>query len=452
MLLSREQLRDHLQAVIKDKGRQGHLTEGLVSELAELPASYDALYDFAVKLSDLPMQTDWHYVEPNDLNGILEQCDPTRPRGVMRELPEDDVQSRIKAAFLGSVVGCILGKPLEINPTLEEIKAALEPLGEWPLNNYVTQKAAESFSRPPHPDWAETVREAIRYVAPDDDINYTIMGMLVLEKYGSDFTKPQLLELWLNNLQPAFTWGPERTLLAHATLDSLPFGATKPDTQTLETWVNILNPRDEFCGAMIRADAYGYACPGNPELAAKLAWRDASMTHRRTGIYGTMFAAAAIATAFVAKDALEIFETALKFVPQKSRFYEKVAASLQVVSDSEDWLEAYRQIHADNRQYSHCLVYQETGTLINTLKFATSIGDGICKQVMQGNDTDSYGATAGSILGAFFGSGQLEERWLKPFNDEIHVRLATFFETSLSVVTDRLTQLPGLIKSQSEHL
>ena len=32
-----------------------------------------------------------------------------------------------------------------------------------------------------------------------------------------------------------------------------------------------LNPSDEQCGAMIRADAYGYACPGRPALAAELA-------------------------------------------------------------------------------------------------------------------------------------------------------------------------------------
>ena len=201
----------------------------------------------------------------------------------------------------------MLGKPLEINPTLDEIRTALKPLGNWPLNDYVTKQAAFNFTRPPHPDWTETVRENIRCVAPDDDINYTVMGLLVLKQHGLDFTKSQLLELWLNNLQPAFTWGPERTLLAHAALDSLPFGETLPDDATLETWVDVLNPRDKFCGAMIRADAYGYACPGNPELAATLAWRDASLTHRRTGIYGTMFAAAAIATAFIAKEPLRDF-------------------------------------------------------------------------------------------------------------------------------------------------
>ena len=45
-----------------------------------------------------------------------------------------------------------------------------------------------------------------------------------------------------------------------------------------------LNPADEHCGAMIRADAYGYACPGDPARAAALAHRDATLTHRRTGV------------------------------------------------------------------------------------------------------------------------------------------------------------------------
>jgi hypothetical protein len=65
---------------------------------------------------------------------------------------------------------------------------------------------------------------------------------------------------------------------------------------------------------------------------------------------------------------------------------------------------------------------------------------------MQGNDTDSYGATAGSLLGAYFGPGHLEERWLEPFHDTIHVALANFHEQSLSALAKRMGKLPSLVE------
>ena len=53
----------------------------------------------------------------------------------------------------------------------------------------------------------------------------------------------------------------------------------------------------------------------------------------------------------------------------------------------------------------------------------------------QENDTDSFGATAGSILGAYFGPKGLDERWLAPFNDDLRTGLARFYERSLSKMT-----------------
>jgi len=435
-------LRTHLRAVIKDKSRQGHTTTGLIDELERLPDSYDALHAFAERIATLPLREDWPYVEPNDWAGIVVACDRDRPQEPLRAVEANDIARRVEAAFLGSVCGCMLGKPLEINPTLPEIRRVLEPLGEWPLTDYVTERGAHAFDRPPHPDWTETVRENVRWVAPDDDINYTVLGMLLLEQHGVKFTRQDLLRLWFKHLPPGFTWGPERTTLMKATLDTLPFAEPDPSDETLEVWASVLNPHDEFCGALIRADAYGFAAAGNPSLAAELAWRDAGLTHRRTGIYGTMFVAAAIATAFVAKEPLEIFETSLRFVPRESRFYAIVSDSLEEVSHASDWLDGYHRIHGKYRQYSHCAVYQEVGTLINTLRFSENVGDGICKQVMQGNDTDSFGATAGSILGAFFGPGHLEERWLEPFNDDIRTKLAGFPERSLATLSQRMGKLP----------
>jgi ADP-ribosylglycohydrolase len=177
-----------------------------------------------------------------------------------------------------------------------------------------------------------------------------------------------------------------------------------------------------------------------------MAWHDASWTHRKTGIYGAMFIAAAIATAFVVTDRMAIFETALQYVPQKSRFYEITADCLSIVRDAGDWLQAYERIHTKYIEYAHCRIYQEVGTLINTMRFAPDIATGIGMQVAQGNDTDCFGEIAGSLLGAYFGPGNLDPRWMAPFNNEIRTSLANFHEQTLSNVTARIAALPELIE------
>jgi ADP-ribosylglycohydrolase len=436
-------LREQLTAVIAAKNEQGHVTDGLTDQLAALPDSYDKLAEFSRKLTGLPLRDDWPYVEPSDLAGIWNECDPSRPLMEIAPIDLADSARRVETAFLASCCGCVLGKPLEINPTLAEIRAGLEAIGEWPMRDYISERIAPHLPRPLHHSWSATCREHIAWVEHDDDINYTIMGMLALERDGLNFNHETLRSLWLHHIPVSTTFGPERFILIKAALNSLNGGVK----DAFEEWVTILNPRDELCGALIRADAYGYACPGNPALAAELAWRDASFTHRRTGIYGTMFVAAAIASAQAERDRLRIFDTALKFVPRRSRFYRIVSDSLNDVAEASDWLDGYNRIHGKYAEYSHCRVYQEVGTLINTLRFAENIGDGICKQVSQGNDTDSFGATAGSILGCYFGPGHLESRWLEPFRDDIHTALACFYERSLTSLAKRMSQLPRLICS-----
>ncbi len=443
MLPSVELLRKLLTMVISDKREQGHMTESLDEELAALPENLDSFALFAHRLSELPMRDDWPYFEPPGLDAIWTECDPERPLGVMAQIDAEDARQRVRAAFLGRVCGCMLGKPFEIDASFDEIREALEPGGEWPLDDYPSERAILSLKEQ-QGQWRELVRERIDHVAPDDDINYTILAMLALEEHGLNFTHADLLQLWLYNLPVAATFGSERTTLLKAGAHSL--AELAPE---FEEWVTVLNPGDELCGALIRADAYGYACPGQPALAASLAHRDASMTHRRTGVYGSMFVAAAIATAFVAKDPLEIFRTALSFVPSRSRFHEAVADSIREVSDASDWLDGYRRIHSKYESYGFCRIIQEVGTVINTLRFATSVGDGICKQVSQGNDTDSFGATAGSILGVFFGPGHLESRWVDPFRDDIHTALAVFHDRSLSRLVDRMAELPSRIAGET---
>ncbi|MCW2542569.1 MAG: hypothetical protein JWM40_121 [Frankiales bacterium] len=433
--MSLDLLRGLVGHVLSDKDEQGHEVAGLRDELAEVPDSYDALLSFARRLRDLPLRADWPWVEPSDLDGI--QSVAAFPSAV---LPAGEVAARIETAFLARVAGCILGKPFEFDPTLDELRGVLEPAGEWPLRDYVSL-STNALLRAPQPQWPELVREQITHVAEDDDINYTVIAMLLLERHGRDFTADDLRREWLLQLPVLATFGPERTQLLAAGLSTLLGGSPSADA-------DLLNPFDEHCGALIRADAYGYACPGDPAQAASLAHRDAFVTHRRTGVYAPMLVAAAISLALVSSpdDRLGPWSRALEYVPPQSRFAAIVRDSLAEVSKATDWLDGYRRIHGRYGAYSHCRVYQEIGTLLNTSRFAADVGEGICLQVMQGNDTDSFGATAGSYLGALLGPSAFDRaHWLGRFDDTIHLALAACHIQSLSELARRMSRLPDRI-------
>lgn len=449
MLPSLPFLRTRLDVMLHEKAKQGHDVAGLPSELAALPASYDAYHAFAEKLASLPMKAGWQYVEPHALEDIWNECDPKRPLGPITVLSKEDRRARIKEAFLGAVAGCILGKPLEFNPTLAQIRSAAESLGEWPINDYVRTDMLD-IMKGKHGSWTDTTRGNISYVTADDDINYDIIGMLAIEQHGAAFTHINLMDLWLLNLPPRWTWGPERGLLLTAGRE-WGEGRMKTDTSydPFDAWTAVWNPGEELCGAAIRVDAYGYACAGNPARAAELAWRDATLTHRRTGVYGAMFVAAAIAAAFAKpKDPLDIFRTAIQFIPQKSRFYSVLADSLEMVRTADDWLTGYERINAKYSMHAHCQVYMECATLMNSAKFARSTDHGFCMQVAMGMDTDCFGEIIGSILGAYFGPGYLDPKWIAPFNDDLRTSLGNFHERSLSAVAERMAALPECIEQR----
>ncbi len=431
-------LRNSLLQQIASKERQGHDCGGMNQELKEAPASYDALWDIARRIAATPLRADWSWVEPNDLDAIRAEC-PSWPAAPLVITDPVAIIPRVEAAFLTSVCGCILGKPLEVSTDLAHIRQAAEAVGEWPLRDYIPEKMLVALGMR-HGDAAYTTREEIRFAGADDDINYTILGMLLMEQHGTEFTTQHVGELWFKHLPCGWQWGPERTMnmrYAQATI------CTSKDPFDWRSAGDVANPGDEQCGALIRADAYGYACPGDPGKAAALAWKDAIYSHRRTGVYGTMFAAAAIASAFTARDWRGIFEPALACIPSRSRFADTVRRSLEMVSAASGWLDGYRLVHDAFREHGHCQVYQEIGTVINTLRFARDCGDGICMQVSQGNDTDSFGCTAGSILGAFHGPGSLDARWLAPFHNTIHTSIAGFTEQRLTTVARRMGCLPG---------
>ena len=147
MIISLETLKTRIRGVVLNKGEQGHVIDGLISKLESLPESYDVLLEFANGLSDLPVRPDWPHIEPNGIEDIWEESDPSRHTGTVASIDLEESAQRVESAFLGSVAGCVLGKPLEVMLSGHEIRSALEAMGDWPLDKYVSKRIEDFLPR-----------------------------------------------------------------------------------------------------------------------------------------------------------------------------------------------------------------------------------------------------------------------------------------------------------------
>ena len=68
---------------------------------------------------------------------------------------------------------------------------------------------------------------------------------------------------------------------------------------------------------------------------------------------------------------------------------------------------------------------------------------GIRLAVAAGWDTDSAGATVGSVLGALIGRDGIDPAWTTPLHDRLATSLPGAPERSLTELADRVRALPG---------
>jgi len=267
-----------------------------------------ALYDCLSQLRPTPA---FPYVEPSDLESIRQARTQSTLLPALH-LPEETLKDHILGAWLGRCAGCTLGKPVE-GFTQAQVEIYLKAAGAYPLVDYIPLLDSLPDGIHLHPSFVDTVRGRISYMSRDDDTDYTIIGLHVLEKYGPNFTSENVGEAWQNMLPYNMVFTAER--IAYRNLvNELPI----PQTASFR------NPFREWIGAQIRADGFAYAAAGHPRLAAEMAFRDAVISHVKNGIYGEMLAAAMIAEAFTTRDVYQIIQAGLDEIPQKSRLAEAV--------------------------------------------------------------------------------------------------------------------------------
>lgn len=436
----------------------------LLNELNNLPDSIDKFIAFGRKLKGTKYRPDYKYYEPDDLEQI-KACRPQNHEDVIHMFPTSDldnenlsadqirdmnlskkeIKDKIYGGVFGRIAGCILGKPLEVAWGLADIKNYLEPLGAWPLSDYVPQYSPTQ-KHALRRDCIDSMKGFISHAQPDDDINYLILGLHVLEDYGVDFTSRDMAKTWLENLPINWTWGPEHSryrLFANADL----FSDAIPQDDEFDELTWLFNDGEELIGAMIRGDAFGLVNPRYPAVAAEMAYRDGYMTHKKTGLYAEMWVAATISAAFGTFDPVKAIEIGAKQLPEKSRYYEAIMEALDISVSRKNWLDAYEIINKKWGHLGHAGTFNETAAIINAL--VHSVGENgivdfekaICMTVMHGWDADCSGATAGCIAGVLAGYHNIPQKWLAPLNNTFSTCVATEDDVNIDKIAERMYQM-----------
>jgi ADP-ribosylglycohydrolase len=368
--------------------------------------------------------------EPEELGEILAESEATRFR-----LPgNDELAARVHGAWLGRAVGCLLGKPVEKIPR-EGIRELLEATGRWPLSDYFTARELpeEVAARWP---WNKasaptSLAEVIDGMPEDDDLNWTMLGVLLLERAAPGFTVDDVAKVWLD-FQPAgriFT--AERIALRNLLLALDP-----PRTATHA------NPFREWIGARIRVDAYGWAAGGDTHAAARMAWEDARLSHTANGVYAAMFMAAAHAASLGGASAGECVETGMGVVPLRSRLAGALQTARALAAGGRDWEAVVDALYERYGSYHWVHAINNTALVAAALcRYESDFTGGICAVVAGGWDTDSNGAAVGSILGACLGPDAIEARWTEPLHNRIASSVPGFGDTRIDDLAQRTVAL-----------
>ena len=181
------------------------------------------------------------------------------------------------------------------------------------------------------------------------------------------------------------------------------------------------NPFLHWIGADIRSDPFGYMAPGYPELAAKMAYRDAYLSHRQNGIYGEMLFSATIAAAFTVDNAVDAFKIGLTEIPKDCDLTRDINWALDAGKYISDYKAAREAV--DTRFAGMSGVHTNNNACLTL--FGLMIGNGdfskaISETVAMGLDNDCNAATVGSIAGIIAGPEGIAEHWTRPFNNIVH--------------------------------
>jgi ADP-ribosylglycohydrolase len=334
-------------------------------------------------------------------------------------LPPDYVE-RVYAGVLGKIIGVYLGRPFE-GWSYERIMAEL---GE--IYYYVH----EQLDKP--------------LIVTDDDIAGTFTFLRALPDYGNrrDLTPAQIGQTWLNYIieeRAILWWGGLGNSTEHTAYLRLKDGIPAPQSGSMALNGKVVA---EQIGAQIFIDGRAMVAPGDPEFAAELARRAASVSHDGEAVYGAQVLAAMEAQAFVESDIDKLIDIGVSFIPKDSVIYRMIAQIREWHSEEVDWRATRNRLAASfgyDKYGGNCHIVPNHGLIIHSLLYGD---DDFQKSLMivntSGWDTDCNSGNVGCLMGIKNGLQGIEAGpdWRGPVSDRLYLSTADGGRAITDAVTE----------------
>lgn len=371
-----------------------------------------------LKLQGAAVADDYAYLEPSGWEEIKAACNVTT---FQRTQKEELIFDRLLGGILGKCIGCLVGKPIE-GWKKNKITSFLKETNNFPLHTYlvddINSDAVEKYGL--SPEW----KFPLAGMPEDDDVNYLLLVFKTIQQFGLDFKPYQVAETWTQHIPLRSLCTAERIAYRNFTN-----GVYPPES------AYFCNPYREWIGAQIRADVYGYVSPGDPLLAMELAWKDASISHVKNGIYGSIWVAVMLALTPIYSSWEEVIAQSLNYIPTQSRFRESISIILKSFQEKRSLETVLAQLHnqyAENKIHHWCHVLPNAMIVASALLWGKQDWATSLHIVMTaGFDTDSNGATVGSLTGYRIGARNIPDYWKNALQNKIFSPVVGMNETNI---------------------
>lgn len=334
-------------------------------------------------------------------------------------LPQDYVE-RVYAGVLGKLIGVYLGRPFE-GWTYQRI---MDELGE--IGYYVHD------------------RLGVPLVVTDDDISGTFTFLRALPDYGNqhDLTPAQIGQTWLNYIIERRTilwWGGMGNSTEHTAYLRLKHGVAAPDSGSIARNGQVVA---EQIGSQIFIDGWAMVAPGDPERAADLARRAASVSHDGEAIYGAQVLAAMEAQAFVEPNINRLLDTGVSFIPADSIIARLIHDIREWHVQDEDWRRTRERIASEygyDKYGGNChMVPNHALIMLGLLYGDDDFGQSLRITNTAGWDTDCNSGNLGCLLGIKNGLAGIEAGpdWRGPVADRLYLPTADGGRAITDAVTE----------------